>query len=95
MFIEDSIADTETLSSTIPQVPFYVNINQILATEYYSNNSVYVQGAEINQLLEGILVAGQPFINLPTKPRTTSCVKFFVDGIEKSSGQYTVNLNKN
>ena len=93
--IEDSSAGIETLSSTIPQVPFYVNITQVLATEYYSNNSVYVQGAEINQLLEGNLVAGQPFIKLPNKPRTTSCVKFFVDGIEKAIGQYTVNLNKN
>jgi hypothetical protein len=92
--IEDTVAGNTTLSSSLVSTPFYVNLNQILANGYYANNSVYVQGTEVNQLLEGNLVSTTSFINLPTKPRTTSCVKFFVDGKEKSSGQYVVNLNK-
>jgi hypothetical protein len=93
--IHDSVAGEVTLSGSLPTPPFYVNLNQILAKNYYANNSVYIQGTEINQLLEGELTSATNFIDLPTKPRTSSCVKFFVDGIEKGIGSYTVNLNKN
>lgn len=93
--IQDTLAGNTTLSGSLPATPFYVNLNQILAKNYYANNSVYIQGTEINQILEGNLTSTTTTIQLPNKPRTTNCVKFYVDGIEKSSGSYTVNLNKN
>lgn len=92
--ISDAVAGNTTISSAMLSPPFYVNINQILAKNYYANNSIYVQGTEINQIVEGELPINDNHIDLPTKPRSSSCVKFYVDGVEKSAGQYTVNLNK-
>jgi hypothetical protein len=92
--IQDSVAGNTTLSSAMLSPPFYVNLNQILAAGYYSSNSVYIQGTEINQIVEGELSGTSTTIELPTKPRSASCVRFLVDGKEKASGQYTVNINK-
>jgi hypothetical protein len=94
--IADAVAGSSTLSSALVQAPFYVSLNQILAKNYYANNSVYVKGTEIEQVVSGDINQSLAIntINLPTKPRTTNSVKFFVDGIEKSTGQFTVNLNK-
>jgi len=92
--IQDTTAGNTTLSSALLSPPFYVNINQILASGYYANSSVYIRGTEVNQLVEGPLVDATTVIALPTKPRSPSCVVFYVDGIQKSTGQYEVNINK-
>jgi len=93
--IEDSVSGNTTLSSSLVSTPFYVNLNQILAKDYYANNSIYIRGTEINQLIEGSLPSATSTVTLPSKPRSSNCVKLFIDGIEKSEGQYTLNINKN
>lgn len=94
--IQDTAAGTATLSSAMLTPPFYVNLNQILAKNYYANNSVYVKGTEITQVIEGSInttIATNTF-ELPNKPRSTNDVSLYIDGIKKSTGLYTVNLNK-
>jgi Putative phage tail protein len=93
--IQDTAAGLTTLSSALPTPPFYVSLNQVLAKNYYANNSVYIKGTELDQVLEGNLSATLTTIELPNKVRSVNDITFFVDGIEKSSGLYTVNLNKN
>jgi hypothetical protein len=92
--IQDTAAGLTTLSSALPTPPFYVSLNQVLAKNYYANNSVYVKGTEIDQVVEGNLSDTVTTVELPNKVRSVNDVKFFVDGIQKSNGLYTVNLNK-
>ena len=81
-----------TLSNKIPEAPFYVNINQLLDSRHYSNNSFYVSGYETTYVKDGTLTAStSTTIELPLRPRDAKFVRLFVDGLEKSSGQYTVN----
>jgi Putative phage tail protein len=93
--IADTTSGAATLSSAMLNPPFYVNINQILAKNYYANNSVYVRGTEIAQVLEGQINTSVTVntIELPNKPRTASDVALYIDGIRKTAGLYTVNLN--
>lgn len=94
--IEDTVAGTSTLSSALLTPPFYVSINQILAKNYYEARSIYVRGTEIDQILEGSIDTSQSVntIILQNKPRSANEVTLYIDGIKKSSGLYTVNLNK-
>jgi hypothetical protein len=78
----------------LPTAPFYVTINQLLDARFYNNNSFYVSGSEFTYVEEGDLAAHDSDIEIAIKPRSASFVRFFVDGQQKSSGQFTVNLNK-
>jgi hypothetical protein len=93
--IEDSVSGAATVSSYLVNPPFYVNLNQVLAKNYYANSSVYVRGTEINQIVEGTINTSSSLqtILLPNKPRKQGDVTVYVDGIKKASGLYTVNLN--
>jgi len=85
-----------TLVNKIPDVPFYVTINQLLDSRHYSNNSFYVKGYETTYVKTGALTASTAtIIDLPLRPREAEFVRFFVDGLEKSSGQYVVNHTDN
>ena len=78
----------------IPAPPFYVKLNQLLDSRHYSNNSFYVGGSEFLVTNSGTLT--QSVVNdlpLAVEPRRSEFVKLFVDGIEKSASQFTVNLN--
>jgi len=94
--ISDAVAGMSTLSSALLTPPFYVSLNQILAKEYYANNSIYVKGTELVQVVDGAINTSTSIntIQLPSKPRNASFVKFYVDGVEKAAGQFTVNLNR-
>ena len=93
--IADSVAGSTTISSALLTPPFYVNLNQVLVKDYYANNSVYVRGTEIKNIIEGSINTAQATntILLPNKPRKASEVVLFIDGIKKAPGIYTVNLN--
>jgi len=82
-----------TLDNLIPTAPFYVTINQLLDARFFNNNSFYVSGSEFTYVSKGELEATSTTIPLEVKPRRAEFVRLFIDGIEKSSGQYTVNLN--
>jgi len=78
----------------IPAPPFYVKLNQLLDSRFYSNNSFYVGGSEFLVTNSGTLT--QSVVNdlpLAVEPRNAAFVKLFVDGIEKNASQFTVNLN--
>ena len=78
----------------LPAPPFYVKINQLLDSRHYANNSFYVEGSEFVVTNTGTLT--QSVVNdipLAVEPRRSEFVKLFIDGIEKSTSQYTVNLN--
>ena len=93
--IENSIAGSSSLYSSLPNAPFYVTINQTLAKDYYSNNIFYVSGSDKKFLLEGsISDTGTTHIDLPVTPRNIGCITLYVDGIVKSSGQFTYNSNE-
>jgi len=78
----------------IPNPPFFIKLNQLLDSRYYANNSFYVGGSEMVVSNTGDLTSGVVNdIPLHVEPRRAEFVKLFIDGIEKSSSQFTVNLN--
>jgi hypothetical protein len=82
------------LVDLLPAAPFYVSINQLLDARYFSNNSFYVKGSEFTYVTEGNLGTTTTHIPLEVSPRASSFARLYIDGVLKSSGQYTVNLNK-
>lgn len=92
--IEDTVSGTSKLFDVIPPAPFYITISQVLESDYYDSKTFYVDGAQATKVVEGT-ISGASTIELPLKPRSTGDVRFYVDGILKNQGQYTLNLNKN
>ena len=92
--IEDSSVGDGIISDRLPDTPFYININQVLTEDGYSNNSFYLRGTEYTYLKSGTLFTNQQnVITLDIKPRSSSFIRFYVDGIARDvSG--SVNLNK-
>lgn len=94
------------LRGTLPTAPFYISINQALATTNYSNNSFYVEGSTQTYIDTGNLIfslqsigldlvlSGLNTVVLPIKPRDSSFVRFYVDGILAEDSSYTVNINQ-
>ena len=91
---ENTLTGSLNFIDVIPDPPFFVTINQLLDSRHYSNNSFYVGGSRKTFDNSGSLTSGvENDIPLSVKPRRTEFVKLFVDGIEKTSTQFTVNLN--
>ena len=92
--IEDSGVGDGLISDRLPNTPFYIKINQVLTEGGYSNNSFYLGGTEYTYLKSGTLFPNQQnVITLDIKPRSSSFIRFYVDGIATDiSG--SVNLNK-
>lgn len=91
---ENKSTNGQTLFSVIPNAPFYVTINQLLDARFYNNNSFYVSGSEFTYVTKGTLDSVNTEIPLEVRPRRSEFIRLFIDGVEKSSGQYTVNLNQ-
>jgi len=92
--IENKRTSDVTLVNKIPEAPFYVVLNQLLDSRHYSNNSFYVSGYEDTYVKSGeINGATTTTIDLPVAPRDKAFVRLFVDGIQKSSGQFVFNKN--
>lgn len=89
--IYDSTGSTP-LSDILVSTPFYLEINQTLAKDYYSNNTFYIQGTSTSHVASQGLASGVNTINLPVKPRTKSDVTVYIDGKAITNG-YTLNLN--
>jgi len=94
--IENSLAGTSFLTEQLPPAPFYITINQLLDARFYANNSFYVSGTQKEIRIQNTITASSgvsQFIDLPVRVRNKNFIKFYVDGIEKSSGQFTFNKN--
>ena len=84
-----------TLINKIPSTPFYITLNQLLDSRFYNNNSFYVSGQDSTYIKSGEITGNETItVDLPVTPRDKAFIRFFVDGFEKSSGQYTFNPNK-
>ena len=91
--IENKKTEEVTLVNKIPDAPFYVTLNQLLDSRFYSNNSFYVSGYEDTYIKNGEINGSETIIDLPVSPRDKAFVRLFVDGIEKSIGQFVFNKN--
>jgi hypothetical protein len=90
----NELGNSSKLSDRLPTPPFYITINQVLTAGGYSNNSFYVNGTEYTYIKSGTLVPGaQNVIPLDIKPRDTSFIRFYVDGIARNITG-SINLNK-
>lgn len=92
--LKDELAGVSTLYSVLPTEPFYVKISQVLATNYYANNSFYVQGTSFTHTQSGLVnqSLNTNTYELAVKPRTASAVRLYIDG--KLTNPEVVNLNK-
>lgn len=91
--IKNNLGGSSRLSTKLPETPFYIRINQILAKNYYANNSLYITGSEFTHTQHGTLLANQTnVIPLQVTPRHASFVRFYLDGILIANNLYTINL---
>jgi hypothetical protein len=93
--IVNTPSGTSELGNVLPSPPFYISINQLIDTNYYSNASFYLTGSTLRKVQEDSFDTGisPTTIELDVKPRTSSFIKLYVDGILKNTNQFTVNLN--
>ena len=92
--IQNKRTSDVTLVNKLPEAPFYVTLNQLLDSRHYSNNSFYVSGYEDTYVKSGeINGATTTTIDLPLQPRDKAFIRLFVDGVQKSSGQFVFNKN--
>lgn len=93
IIIKNNLGGSSRLSTKLPETPFYISINQILAKNYYANNSLYITGSEFTHTQHGTLVANQTnVIPLQVTPRHANFVRFYLDGILIANNLYTINL---
>jgi hypothetical protein len=83
------------LSDVMPSTPFYIEINQLLDSRFYANNSFFIGGTQYTYITSGNLNTASTtnIIELDVKPKAHTLVRLFIDGIVKSEGQYVVNPN--
>jgi hypothetical protein len=92
--IENKRTEDVTLVNKIPSAPFYVTLNQLVDSRHYSNNSFYVRGSEHTYIKSGEINGNDTTtIELPVSPRDAAFVRLFVDGTERTSGQFVLNKN--
>lgn len=92
--IQNKAASGSVLASALPPTPFYISINQVLDPTNYSNNTFYVNGTEYTYSKAGSLLgAQQNTITLDITPRDIAFVRLYVDGVEKNTNAYTLNMN--
>jgi len=92
--IQNKRTEDVTLVNKIPSAPFYVTLNQLVDSRHYSNNSFYVRGSEHTYIKSGEINGNDTTtIELPVSPRDAAFVRLFVDGTERTSGQFVLNKN--
>jgi len=91
--IDNTNTNGTNLISFLPPAPFYVTINQMLDSKTYNNTSFYVKGVETTYIEEGNLADHDGTIEIEVDPRVKGFTRLFIDGIEKSAGQYTFTRN--
>jgi len=94
--IENTLSNGTNLIDLLPPAPFYITINQLLDARFYANNSFYVSGTDKLVELENtfsVATGAVQYIDLPVRVRDQNFVRLYVDGVEKSAGQFTLNKN--
>jgi hypothetical protein len=94
--IENTLTGALNLIDVLPAAPFYVTLNQLLDSRFYANNSFYVSGSMRQISLQGNLTvnAGESeYIDLPVRVRNIGEVRLYIDGVEQSTGQFSLNKN--
>ena len=94
--IENVLTGSTFMIDLLPPAPFYVNITQLLDSRFYANNSFYVSGTQKEIRFQNTFVgtAGSiENIDLPVRVRDQNFIRLYIDGVEKSSGQFTLNKN--
>ena len=92
--IENITTGSTAIVSLLADLPFEVKINQVLDSRFFDNSSFYISGTE--KQFEVANTFGDTyngFIELPVRPRDKKFIDFYVDGIQKSAGQFTFNKN--
>ena len=90
--IENKRTSDVTLVTKIPEPPFYIKLNQLLDSRHYSNNSFYVSGSESTFVKSGEINGDDSTtIDLPVRPRDKAFVRLFIDGTERTAGQFVLN----
>lgn len=91
--ITNSVTGSTPLYDKLPSIPFYVSLNQILASDYYANNSFYVSGSSYTYKDEGVIPEGTETLRIVTEivPVAKSQIKLYVDGIQQNA--YTLTKN--
>jgi hypothetical protein len=95
--IENTLNNGLNIVDVLPALPFHITINQLLDSRYYTSNSFFVEGTSYTSSTTGTINFDHPLYNtiqLATKPLGSTFARFFVDGIVKNLGQYTLNINK-
>lgn len=91
IIVEDTVSGLSKLSNKLPTPPFYITLSQVLQVGEYNSNSFYVEGYRDTYVKEGSITSSA--IDLDVRPRNSAFVRFYVDGILKNTGQYTLNIN--
>ena len=92
--IRNDISSGGILSNALLNPPFYISINQVLDSDFYSNNSFYISGTTYTYSNTGSLTSSAlNTIPVDVKPRNTAFIRLYVDGILQESSNYTVYLN--
>jgi hypothetical protein len=91
--IENTSTNDLTLVNVLPLPPFYVTINQLLDSRYYNNNSFFVDGTQYTYTQKGNITS-EPDIDIDIKPVSANFVRLFIDGVEKTQGQFVTNINR-
>ena len=93
------VRNIETLGTELfdmlPETPFYVTINQLMDNRFLdSTPDIYVKGTELTYIRNNVFATagtGTHVEPLEITPRDKNFISVFVDGIEKSAGQFTYN----
>jgi hypothetical protein len=84
------------LVNVLPLPPFYITIDQLLDSRYYNNNSFFIKGTDYTYINEGTVDLTVPtnLLDIDIKPVSPNFVRLYIDGLEKSKGQFSVNTNR-
>jgi len=92
--IENITTGSTAIVNLLADLPFEVKINQVLDSRFFDNSSFYVSGTDKQfEVANTFGDTHSGFIELPVRPRAKKFIRFYVDGIEKSAGQFTFNKN--
>lgn len=93
--IENTFVGGVLLSDLLENPPFHFKVQQLLYSNFYSAaNSFYVPGSFLSYAKQGSVTESTVnYIDLPVEPRSQKFITLYVDGIEKTSGQFTYNKN--
>ena len=88
--ITNEHSGAKTLLENLPELPFYVKLNQILDTRYFDARAVYVSGSRFLDVVSNTIPDGSTSFTQPLNEsvRFKNQVKLFLDGIEQVQSEF-------